>query len=216
MARVRTVRIVVIGGGRNVGSFLVPRLVRAGPEVVNLTRGAPRSLRLQPGVVGGRSDPSGPGGRDVGEPGWFGQTGRTRSVSWPSSGPAPPRSTPTPAGNSSSAASTPRSRRPARARPAPAPLPRHRHRRRQLPHETSPRQRRNQDQQPLRNTRRLGTFTWPPAGTTNWPLTSCGFEKPIQIDRASLESRREPARSRYPQLRSWPIRARSSAESEGV
>src|SRR5215207_3686682 len=90
------------------------------------------------------------------------------------------------------------------------------HRRRQLPHETSPRQRRNQDQQPLRNTRRLGTFTWPPAGTTNWPLTSCGFEKPIQIDRASLESRREPARSRYPQLRSWPIRARSSAESEGV
>ena len=115
MARVRTVRIVVIGGGRNVGSFLVPRLVRAGPEVVNLTRGAPRSLRLQPGVVGGRSDPSGPGGRDVGEPGWFGQTGRTRSVSWPSSGPAPPRSTPTPAGNSSSAASTHRSRRPARS-----------------------------------------------------------------------------------------------------
>jgi len=82
MARVRTVRIVVIGGGRNVGSFLVPRLVRAGPEVVNLTPGAPRSLRLRPGVVGGRSDPSGPGGRDVRGPGWFGQTGRTRSVSW--------------------------------------------------------------------------------------------------------------------------------------
>jgi nucleoside-diphosphate-sugar epimerase len=33
-------RIVVIGGSGHIGSFLVPRLVRAGHEVVNLTRGA--------------------------------------------------------------------------------------------------------------------------------------------------------------------------------
>ena len=33
-------RIVVIGGSGHVGSFLVPRLVQAGHEVVNLTRGA--------------------------------------------------------------------------------------------------------------------------------------------------------------------------------
>ena len=33
-------RIVVIGGSGHVGSFLVPRLVRAGHEVVNLTRGS--------------------------------------------------------------------------------------------------------------------------------------------------------------------------------
>jgi nucleoside-diphosphate-sugar epimerase len=33
------VRIVVIGGSGHVGSFLVPRLVRAGHQVVNLTRG---------------------------------------------------------------------------------------------------------------------------------------------------------------------------------
>ena len=33
-------RIVVIGGSGHVGSFLLPRLVRAGHEVVNLTRGA--------------------------------------------------------------------------------------------------------------------------------------------------------------------------------
>ena len=32
-------RIVVIGGSGHVGSFLVPRLVRAGHDVVNLTRG---------------------------------------------------------------------------------------------------------------------------------------------------------------------------------
>ena len=32
-------RIVVIGGSGHVGSFLVPRLVRAGHEVINLTRG---------------------------------------------------------------------------------------------------------------------------------------------------------------------------------
>jgi nucleoside-diphosphate-sugar epimerase len=34
------VRIVVIGGSGHVGSFLVPRLVRSGHEVINLTRGA--------------------------------------------------------------------------------------------------------------------------------------------------------------------------------
>ena len=33
-------RTVVIGGSGHVGSFLVPRLVRAGHEVVNLSRGA--------------------------------------------------------------------------------------------------------------------------------------------------------------------------------
>src|ERR1700710_2225804 len=33
-------RIVVVGGSGHVGSFLVPRLVRAGHEVVNLTRGS--------------------------------------------------------------------------------------------------------------------------------------------------------------------------------
>ncbi|MDF2747213.1 MAG: NAD-dependent epimerase/dehydratase, partial [Propionibacteriaceae bacterium] len=33
-------RIAVIGGSGHVGSFLVPRLVRAGHEVVNLSRGA--------------------------------------------------------------------------------------------------------------------------------------------------------------------------------
>lgn len=33
-------RIVVVGGSGHVGSFLVPRLVRAGHQVVNLTRGA--------------------------------------------------------------------------------------------------------------------------------------------------------------------------------
>jgi len=32
-------RIVVIGGSGHVGSFLVPRLVRAGHQVVNLSRG---------------------------------------------------------------------------------------------------------------------------------------------------------------------------------
>ena len=39
VARVTIVRIVVIGSG-HVGSFLVPRLVRAGHEVINLARGA--------------------------------------------------------------------------------------------------------------------------------------------------------------------------------
>jgi nucleoside-diphosphate-sugar epimerase len=34
------VRIVMVGGSGDVGSFLVPRLVRSGHEVVNMTRGA--------------------------------------------------------------------------------------------------------------------------------------------------------------------------------
>jgi nucleoside-diphosphate-sugar epimerase len=34
------VRIVVIGGSGHVGSFLVPRLIRAGHEVINLSRGS--------------------------------------------------------------------------------------------------------------------------------------------------------------------------------
>ena len=57
------------------------------------------------------------------------------------------------------------------ARPAPPPLPRRHHRRRKLPHAPSPQPRRNQDQQTLEATREVGTFRWPPAGTTNWPLT---------------------------------------------
>jgi nucleoside-diphosphate-sugar epimerase len=32
-------RIVVIGGSGHIGTFLVPRLVRAGHEVVNISRG---------------------------------------------------------------------------------------------------------------------------------------------------------------------------------
>ena len=33
-------RIAVIGGSGHIGSFLLPRLVRAGHEVLNLSRGA--------------------------------------------------------------------------------------------------------------------------------------------------------------------------------
>ena len=33
-------RIVMVGGSGHVGTFLVPRLVRSGHEVVNMTRGA--------------------------------------------------------------------------------------------------------------------------------------------------------------------------------
>lgn len=36
-------RIVVIGGSGHIGSFLVPRLVRAGHEVINITRGVSKS-----------------------------------------------------------------------------------------------------------------------------------------------------------------------------
>jgi uncharacterized protein YbjT (DUF2867 family) len=35
-------RIAIIGGTGHVGSFLVPRLVRAGHDVVSLSRGASR------------------------------------------------------------------------------------------------------------------------------------------------------------------------------
>ena len=40
IARAGIVRIAVIGGSGHVGGFLVPRLVRAGHEVINMTRGA--------------------------------------------------------------------------------------------------------------------------------------------------------------------------------
>src|SRR3712207_4724278 len=40
MARVSSMRIVVIGGSGHVGRFLVPRVVRAGHEGVKLTRGS--------------------------------------------------------------------------------------------------------------------------------------------------------------------------------
>ena len=36
-------RVIVVGGSGHIGSFLVPRLVRAGHEVVNLSRGSRRS-----------------------------------------------------------------------------------------------------------------------------------------------------------------------------
>ncbi|MFF5362079.1 NAD-dependent epimerase/dehydratase family protein [Streptomyces scabiei] len=32
-------RIVIIGGSGHIGTFLVPRLVRAGHEVINISRG---------------------------------------------------------------------------------------------------------------------------------------------------------------------------------
>jgi nucleoside-diphosphate-sugar epimerase len=41
-------RIVIIGGSGHVGTFLVPRLVRAGHQVVNLTRGTRRPYRPDP------------------------------------------------------------------------------------------------------------------------------------------------------------------------
>ena len=53
---------------------------------------------------------------------------------------------------------------------------RRRHRRRVLPHETSQSERRNPTQDQLNSPRRVGTFSWPPAGTTNWPLT---ISKPV-------------------------------------
>jgi nucleoside-diphosphate-sugar epimerase len=36
-------RIVVIGGSGHIGTFLVPRLVRAGHEVLNISRGTRRA-----------------------------------------------------------------------------------------------------------------------------------------------------------------------------
>src|SRR3712207_7279763 len=41
-------RIAIIGGTGHVGSFLVPRLVRAGHEVVSLSRGVSRPYRDDP------------------------------------------------------------------------------------------------------------------------------------------------------------------------
>ena len=46
------------------------------------------------------------------------------------------------------------------------------HRRRVLPHATSPTPRRNQHQNLGKRRTRSGDFYWPPAGTTNWPLTA--------------------------------------------
>lgn len=39
-------RIVIIGGSGHVGTYLVPRLVEAGHEVVNITRGQREPYRL--------------------------------------------------------------------------------------------------------------------------------------------------------------------------
>lgn len=41
-------RIVVIGGSGHVGSFLIPRLVRSGHEVINITRGASTAYGTAP------------------------------------------------------------------------------------------------------------------------------------------------------------------------
>ena len=41
-------RIVVIGGSGHIGTFLVPRLVRAGHEVVNISRGARTAYTAAP------------------------------------------------------------------------------------------------------------------------------------------------------------------------
>jgi len=45
------------------------------------------------------------------------------------------------------------------------------HRRRLLPNETGPSEGRNTTQDQLNSPRRVGTFSWPPAGTAIWPLT---------------------------------------------
>src|SRR5581483_1750856 len=57
-------------------------------------------------------------------------------------------------------------------RSAPAPQHRRRHRRRVLPHARSPNPRRSHPTKDTMNARGVGTFSWPPAGTTTWPLTS--------------------------------------------
>jgi len=41
-------RIVVIGGSGHIGTFLVPRLVRAGHEVVNISRGGRKAYSDAP------------------------------------------------------------------------------------------------------------------------------------------------------------------------
>src|SRR5689334_9989147 len=44
----RTMKIVVIGGSGHIGTFLVPRLVRAGHEVINISRGRGRTYAEAP------------------------------------------------------------------------------------------------------------------------------------------------------------------------
>ena len=41
-------RIVVIGGSGHIGTFLIPRLVRAGHEVINISRGQRSSYADDP------------------------------------------------------------------------------------------------------------------------------------------------------------------------
>ncbi len=41
-------RIVIIGGTGHVGTYLVPRLVRAGHEVINVSRGESKPYRPDP------------------------------------------------------------------------------------------------------------------------------------------------------------------------
>jgi IstB-like ATP binding protein len=58
------------------------------------------------------------------------------------------------------------------ARPAPAPQHRRRHRKRELPDARSPHPfRRSPLAAPANPSREGGDFSWPPAGTTTWPLT---------------------------------------------
>ena len=57
------------------------------------------------------------------------------------------------------------------ARPAPAPRQRRRHRRRVLPHARSPHPEEDAPRSANHHAR-VGTFTWPPAGTATWPLTA--------------------------------------------
>jgi hypothetical protein len=59
------------------------------------------------------------------------------------------------------------------ARPATSPQRRRRHRRRVVPHERGARERRTHHREnTLRSNPRGGDFSWPPAGTATWPLTS--------------------------------------------
>ena len=72
------------------------------------------------------------------------------------------------------------------ARPAPAPLPHRRHRRRLLPDETSPSDEEGPTSRPADQPRRVGTFSWPPAGTTTWPLTHRGWLTPVVEGRRAM------------------------------
>ena len=47
-------RVVVIGGSGHVGTYLVPRLVEAGFEVVNVSRGTARTLQAARRLAAGR------------------------------------------------------------------------------------------------------------------------------------------------------------------